>query len=614
MNVGKLAFAVALVGMVVGTMAAGIYFHHYFVVFVFSLWMGIEFVLWRFPGLIASGGRIPKSLRFHRLTSLLTLYGRFDTVSEHLLEEKMRELRASGTLTEYEERWLSRLKDLLVLRSLVWGEEARGKQGLRRSFAFAVKPRPISANGLSRAESLNENLSIQDITESAMVVADLYWKLFDACQGEYPKLSEHARTLFKEIFGETFEVETARPIIEGLTDSMQRDHGVPFLVLNLIRVGNWEQDRSLTQNLLTQEDVLDSEVKSSLYWISEINWFVKENDTFLTNYESTIRYLYHLCFTNPERVGFLEIDSPFLSQFEVVNDLAKEGFLFKEDLVEKVLFMWKEHEGYFDHLFQGILESMTQQKNKIYDERENWEIFWSRESEHFSRDYFYVVEGNLAYANGHFADARVYYEKALKENPKLRPALLNLIFCYAKLGDKVAHAAMTERLLAETSLIPASLYVVADSFLLLGDEAKANFHYGELKKHRGWERKTDFYKSTFCFENELFELALKYARLAHEQNPTDTSISYHLSLCFNAVGEKDQALRMVKTVGGEAPQWLNYYRFTLERDAGRHLEASETLLSIPKEYFEDSDELEEALEFARDTEDLALLRHLRRRE
>ncbi|MBI4406040.1 MAG: hypothetical protein HY537_17915, partial [Deltaproteobacteria bacterium] len=82
-----------------------------------------------------------------------------------------------------------------------------------------------------------------------------------------------------------------------------------------------------------------------------------------------------------------------------------------------------------------------------------------------------------------------------------------------------------------------------------------------------------------------------------------------LSLCYNAVGEKDRALDMVKTMP-EGPQWLNYYRFTLERDVGQLSQASETLLKIPTDYFQDPEELEAAVDFAKNRQDLVLLRHL----
>jgi tetratricopeptide (TPR) repeat protein len=206
-----------------------------------------------------------------------------------------------------------------------------------------------------------------------------------------------------------------------------------------------------------------------------------------------------------------------------------------------------------------------------------------------------------------------YFEKALELNSSLRPALLNLPFVYARLKLPEKHARLAERISEDRLLRPASLYVLGNSYLLLGDESRAQSFYDELKKHGGgWERKTDYYKSTFCFEHGLFPKALEYARRAHELNPTDASIRYHLSVCYDAVGEKDRALDMVKTMDS-APEWLNYYRFTLERDAGRFHEASETLMRIPAAYFEDPEELQAALEFARGRKDLVLLRHLRNR-
>jgi tetratricopeptide (TPR) repeat protein len=393
---------------------------------------------------------------------------------------------------------------------------------------------------------------------------------------------------------------------------MQRDSGLPFLVFNLARKGNLAWARTWAQLILTKDVEVDEEIRSVLYWIIELHWFTHEKQAPIADHEESIRYLYHLCFTQPERAGFLEIDSQFFSQFETVNELAREGFLFKETLLEKVMWLWREHEGYFDDIFRGALEAMTEQKSKIYDSRESWERFWKRESENFCRDYLYVVEGNLCYARGHFDDACLYYEKALELNPKLRSALLNVVFCYARLGKEGMHEMTVERIVADDSLLPSALFVAGNSYLLLGNSARAEAYYDELKTFDGWARKTEYYKSTFCYENGLYEKALEYARRAHEQSPTDTSIRYHLSLCYNAVGEKDRALDMVRKVDG-APQWLSYYRFTLERDSGRHHDASETLMSIPSDYFEDPEEFEAALEFARTRKDLVLLRHLRNR-
>ena len=71
----------------------------------------------------------------------------------------------------------------------------------------------------------------------------------------------------------------------------------------------------------------------------------------------------------------------------------------------------------------------------------------------------------------------------------------------------------------DRSLWPAALYVIGNSYLLLGDNARAGAYYDELKKQEGWATKTEYYKSTFCFENGLYEKALEFAREAFEQNP-----------------------------------------------------------------------------------------------
>jgi len=611
----KVAIVASLATLVLGTIGTGIYFKHYFVVFVFAVWLCVEFLLWRLPAIWRSAPRmtLPQT-NFGSMAYLLALFEKTDDESQSLLQEKLSELRLMTGLTEYEQRWLHRLSSLVQLRALVFGVPStslKGRNALKRGFAY-VHEAALTKSPWD-APFKEEDFSIQDITESATFVADLYWKLYDTSLGEYPELTDCARALFAKIFGIPFDSENTRKLVEGLTDSMQRDLGVPYLILNLIRSGSWQWARQLAHFLLKADVEMDEDVRSGLYWICEIHWFTRESKQVLTDYDSSIRYLYHVCFTNPERAGFLEIDSQFFSQFETVSELAREGFLFKESLIERTLLMWKEHQGHFDSVFRGVLESMTQQKSKIYDEYETWERFWKRENEDFCRDYLYVVEGNLSYARGHYADAQTYYEKALKRNPHLRSALFNILFCYAKLGALELHGLAVEKLMQDKSLFPAALYVIGDSFLLLGNESAANAYYEELKKYEGWDRKVDYYKSTFCFENGLFEKALLFARQAFEQNPNDSAISYHLSLCYSALGEKDRALEMVKKMG-EAPQWLNYYKFTLERDVGRFSEASETLLHIPSEYFQDPEEFEQALDFARTRKDLVLLRHLRKKE
>ncbi len=596
-----------LLSLVVGTVGFGLYFKHYFVVSAFLAWLCLEYLTVK---LGLSWSWFSRSqVRVHSLAGILDLYGKYDTVSEHTLESQIAELRRENTLTSFELRWLERLKDLIVLRSLIYGAPVSGKRALRRALAFALRESEAPAAKVDLGK-----VSVADITEASLFVGDLYWKLYEVAVGEYPDLSDQARHLFERIFRKEFDTVTARAVLEGLTDTMQRDFGVPFLIVNLLNTGNMDAARTISQSLLTEETELDEELCSTLYWMSEVKWFVGQDEGILNDFESTIRYLYHLCFSNPERAGFLEVDSQFFAQFEVVSELAQEGFLFKELLVEKVLALWKDQEGYYDSVFQGVMETLTRVKSKIYDERDAWELYWKRESEGFSRDYLYVIEGNLSYAQGHINEAKACYEKAIKINPKLRSAALNLVFCHAKAGTPQSHDHVVERLLQRTELLPASLYVAGDSYLLRGDTRKADLYYNILRKQQGWALKVDYYISMFCFENSLFSLALKHAERAHELNRHDSAISYHLSLCFNAVGEKDRALALVKGIdAAPQPQWLNYYRFTLERDSGRHIEASETLLQIPQDYFQDPEELEAALDFAKHRKDLVLLRHLRRK-
>lgn len=84
------------------------------------------------------------------------------------------------------------------------------------------------------------------------------------------------------------------------------------------------------------------------------------------------------------------------------------------------------------------------------------------------------------------------------------------------------------------------------------------------------------------------------------------------------MGEKEAALNAFKLAQGGSGQaqfnsqgWLSFYQFTLERDSGRCEEAGETLLKIPKDYFQDEEELKAAVDFARGKKDLVLLRHLK---
>lgn len=548
--------------------------------------------------------------RLSFIPQLLQLFSRSDQAAEQLLYEKISRLTIDAELSEGETLWISRLKDLAELRGMVFGQTFGGKKGLRQAMAYGAV-RTGEKRDLSVPFESADDVSVQDITESAILVADLYWKLFDTACGTYRDLAPLAAQLYREIFGEEFDVVRSRVRIERVTDLMQRDGGIPFLVLNLLRQNKVGSARELTAHFLTLEEEIDEGVRSSLYWLTELHWFAGQKNV-LSDFDASIRYLYHLCFTNPDRAGFLEIDSQFFSQFETVNELAREGFLFKETLLEKMLGLWKEFEGLFDDLFVGVSESLAQRKSKIYDSHEAWELYWKREKTDFAREYLYVVEGNLFYANKYYEDAANFYEKALKIQPSLRAALLNSLFAYAQLKQWDRHRLVVERIRRDPDLLPSSLSVIGNSYLLLGDRESADAVYAELKLVAGWDKKVEYYKSTFCFENGLFQEACEYAELAYRANPNDSSVSYHLSLCYNALGEKDRALDLLDRIPSSPDlQWLNYFRFTLERDAGRFDKAAATLRAIPREYFDDPDELLTAIEFARTRQDLGLLRHLR---
>lgn len=600
--------------LILGTIAAGIYFKHYFVVFVFGVWLVSELAIQRLGFKMAMKIAVAGK-RLNRNTSIFapleSLYKEWSNSSLMLLDEETATLKRDPQLTLLQRKELETFCDLIELKRLTTCNDLKGKKALRQMYCYRNKgAQDFAGESSESAPTITD--SLQDMTESAVLVSRLYRKAMEATQSQSRFIRQNAVHLLEAIFNERFDVTRFQTRIDRLSDQMQRDGGLPFLVLNLLKMGDLARVKSLATRLLTSNIEVEEETRSALYWLTEIDWFHRHKTEPIGEYEVMIRYLYHLSFTSPERAAFLEIDSQFFSQFETVNELAKEAFLFKETLVEKFLGLWKEQEGLFDPIFQGLLEILLGKQSKIYDEHGAWERLWSREREGFSKDYLYVIEGNLCYAGGHYEDAKEYYEKALKINPTLRSALLNLVFAFAKLKKTELHALAVSKITEDPALYPSSLYVAGNSYILMELESKAEAYYSELQTVPGWERKTHYYRSTFCFENGLYEKALLHARMSHNENPTDSSVIYHLSLCYNAVGEKERALDTVKHLT-DGPQWLDYYRFTLERDSGRPEEASKTLMQLPVEYFEDPDELETALEFARENKDLSLLRRLRNR-
>ncbi len=575
-----------------------------------------------FVGAVGASGELPRGRearlplgrgRLEVLSTLLSHYSRSDASAESLLAEKIFQVELPSDIDQYEARWFDRLRDLAMLRALAFGTLQRGKAGLRQGFAFAETPMPAPASERDR-DAAGDAPALQDVMESAMAVAGLYWKLYRACTGEFPELKKVAIRLYEALFQVPYEEASARDRISRLVDSMQRDHGVPFLILNLMRQGRDRSAREVSHLLLLGESQLDEEILSPLYWMSELVAFTQDPSRPLADYDATVRHLYHLCFTNPDRGGFLEIDSPFYSEFDSISEMAREAFVFRETLVDWVLALWKDYEGVNDGVFLHVLQIMARRHNKIHDSRESWEIFWRQERPAFSRDYLSVTEGNLAFAAGAYADALACYERALELNPSLRSAKLNRVFCAAQLGDTDRHEAWADEIAHDADLGPSGLYVAGNSFLLAGRRAESDAYYRGLAELDGWRDKTEYYRSTFCLAHRRHEEAVHFAELAAERTPGDPAVHYHLSVCYNAMGDTGRALGALNQMRDRADaEWIEYYRFTLERDAGETEEAARTLRRIPREYFQDPLELEEALRFARRQQDLDLLRHLKPR-
>lgn len=542
-----------------------------------------------------------------QITRLLNLYAKADASSERaLIREIQLELskQSQDVDSKSKHHWESLLA-LVEFRRLHLQKPTSVKAQIQELFILRTKP--------EKSEIRVEQLSQSEIAEASAHVASLFWKVLNAARDTNSRVSKPARKLLEIASGRPFEQAQTESWVETLTDSVQRNGGISFLLLNLIKRGDWELAKPLGQKLLTSDLPIEEESRACLYWLSELHWFTHQNIA-ITDFESTIRYLYHLCFTNPERAGFLEIDSQFFSQFENVNELAKEGFLFKEELIERVFVLWTEQNQFFDDVFKNSLQVLTRQRNKIYQDRLTWHQWWVREKDGFEAEYLFLVEGNLFYSRRDFKEAGEFYAKALQCDPHLRPALLNSLFALAQQRKEKEHGRLVEEILSLKSLAPHSLSVIGNSFLLLDRDEEAQKFYDELRAFEGWGKKVDYYQATFCFENGLFEKALRFAKKAHEINPQDMSVSFHLSQCLNAVGEKNAALEILKKIGHAGPQWLRYYQFTLERDAGRLGDAYQTLLQIPTEYFDDPDELEAALDFAKHSSDLNLLRRLKARQ
>lgn len=521
----------------------------------------------------------------------LTLYGAFDAVSHRVMESEMKALEAAGNLSREQASTLTRLRTLTTLRSYLFGKDRQDKHGaLRAILISSPEPKWFGDAELS-------GLEITDVAQAALDISELYWKMYELASGGFGDLTLQARALYRELRGEAFQRERAREWIEPMTDRMQAQ-GIVFAVLNCHAMKRSALARNLLSNVVSREEF------STLHWITEVLCFEPKN----FGYEESLRYLYHQCLSHPEAAEFLEVDSPYFPQLTPVSEMAREGFCFREVFVDSVLILWEETPG-FDAVFCEVLRHVLQTQNKILERKDSWIRYWEGMRDSFSREYLWLVEGNLAYAIGDYRVAWECYQEALKLEPQLMVAKLNRVLVTAKLMDiKLHQDALTAIAFSDD---PRAFYVAADSFLLLGNKEAAERLFEKLRKIPGWQSRVDYYASVFCFENGLIDLSIQYAEAALQRDSMNPLNRFHLSQVYHASGDEDRALQVIQ--GLEAPPaWVMFYRFTIERDAGLLENATKTLKTVPREFFTNASDLEAAIEHARRTQDLSLLRDLKK--
>lgn len=557
-----------------------------------------------FQSFAPAKSRLLPAARLLRLVDVLGTLSRSDEASETRLAERFEALELTGELSDYEEVAFSRLKALMQLRRLAFGHSV-GENRWIQGFVAAdgVMPFPLDQG---------ESLEVKHVTEAAAKASLLYWKLLEACEGRWPELEGLARGLYLQLFGQEYSTPVARKHILRLTDRMQIGGGLPFLFLNLLRLGATEDARWIGREIQVQGLAFeDEEWATALYWMGELSWFGETWQDKSLSFESSLRYLYHLCFSAPDRAAFLEIDSHYFGEFEAVNELAREAFSYRETLMEKVLDLWAAFDGQFDALFSKTLETVSGLQSHLPDQREAWSSHWTEHQQDFSQEYLSVIEGNLAYLAGAYDQAADCFERALEHNAQMRTASRNLLFCYARLGRKASLDALCERLMEDAS--PSALASMGNAYLILGDMDGADAMYEKLVEQPGWARRADFYRSLFCYQNGLWEEALRSALIARAAKPADAAVAHHLSLCYEAVGQREEALEALDGIDWTPDMhWLLFYRFSLECELERDEAAKRTLLQIHPESL-DADEMEIAERFALRTQDLAVLRHVRKK-
>lgn len=365
-------------------------------------------------------------------------------------------------------------------------------------------------------------------------------------------------------------------------------NGIVLSVLSLIKNRDFITLKQTLERLFKEENSLDEQTLNTLYWMSEIYIFLNEYEEKQMNLDDHVRQIFPILLVSPERSYFLEMDSRYFSQFKMINEYAEEALLFKDVLMEQILELKETYAGFFEELFANVLALLTKKE-----------------------EYFFVVQGNLSILSKDYFQAEKYYRMALDVNPDLYSANLNLLFVYALLKDTQKHEAHIERLLFLNAPKEPLYLSIANSYLLMDELSKSEQYARRLNGNIDWDKKIDFYLSTFCYEHGLYELALKYAKTAFELRPENHEVIFHYSCCLKALNKKPEALEVLKKLETR-PDWMEYFRFTLLRDIGQTQAATETLMNLPREYFEEQ-EYDDAVSYARKQMDLSLLRHLRKR-
>lgn len=446
------------------------------------------------------------------------------------------------------------------------------------------------------------------IFKTSQNVAKLLWRLFDILSQEKHPFLKEAERFHKIIFKSSFDKLTLKNQFTELTDRILHEEGFPYFVLASLTQMPLAWVHGYLNDLLPQKSLTLTESEKSLYWFSEILLFIQKHKESPLNERELLKNIYPVIFLTPERGGLLEIDGPFYQEFEMIQEMVKEGLLYREELIDSLFELWSRFENWFDQPFLTLFEEFFPLQNKVYQHLETLSKVWDRERESFSKDYLWVIEANLSYWHGDYASAQFFLEKALNQSPQLLVARINLLFVLARLKNSVALEKEVQWLKKVFSTIPPQvLFSIAGSFLILKDFKSANQNLEILRKEE--IKNLDLQVSIFCLDQGFADLALEFAKQASLVSQ-ESSVAYQLSRCYEKLGEKETALSTLSSISQMQDSML-FYRFTLQRDLGLYSEAEEGLKNLSRNQLEER-ELEEVIRFSKERNNLSLLRQFKK--